>query len=71
MFRFLKTQYRLQQTEEKRAAYKEKLRSYCPKIITPEQYEEITGEKFENDSEVHEQGQRSRHYRECRSQRRI
>ena len=52
MFRFLKTQYRLQQTEEKRAAYKEKLRSYCPKIITPEQYEEITGEKFENDSEV-------------------
>ena len=36
----------------KRAAYKEKLRSYCPKIITPEQYEEITGEKFENDSEV-------------------
>lgn len=52
MFRFLKTQYRLQQTEEKRAAYKEKLRSYCPKIITPEQYEEITGEKFENDSEI-------------------
>ena len=52
MFRFLKTQYRLQQTEEKRAAYKEKLRSYYPKIIAPEQYEEITGEKFENDSEV-------------------
>ena len=38
--------------ELKRAAYQEKLRSYCPKIITPEQYEEITGEKFENDSEV-------------------
>mgnify|MGYP000836204199 CR=1 FL=1 len=51
MFRFLKTQYRLQQTEEKRAAYKEKLRSYCPKIITPEQYEEITGQTYESEEQ--------------------
>ena len=37
MFRFLKMQYQLGRVSA------EKLREYCPRIITAELYEEITG----------------------------
>jgi hypothetical protein len=40
MFRFLKMQYQLGRVSA------EKLREYCPRIITAEQYEEITGRPF-------------------------
>lgn len=40
MFNFLRLQYQMGKIDA------DKLREYCPKWITPEQFEEITGQPY-------------------------